>query len=82
MLRESLANVARHAAATAVDVVVRSVDGQVALTIADNGKGMGETSYNSGTRNMAERARRRGGDCAWEPNGPAGTRVRWWVPAG
>ena len=82
VLRESLANVARHAAATAVDVTVRAADGEVSLCIADNGKGMGEPSYNSGTRNMAERARQRGGDCTWEPNEPSGTRVYWHVPVG
>ncbi|GAB2475711.1 sensor histidine kinase [Jatrophihabitans fulvus] len=81
VLRESLANVARHAAASAVDVAVRAADGQVSLTITDNGKGMGVTTHNSGTRNMAERARQRGGDCTWANVEPSGTRVHWRVPA-
>lgn len=81
VLRESLANVARHAAASEADVVIRSGDDGVSLTITDNGKGMGETTHNSGTRNMAERARQRGGDCTWTPVAPSGTRVSWHVPA-
>ncbi|SHF57727.1 Signal transduction histidine kinase [Jatrophihabitans endophyticus] len=82
VLRESLANVARHAGATAVDVVLRAGDGLISLTITDNGKGMGTPTHNSGTRNIAERARQRGGDCTWEAAEPSGTRVRWVVPAG
>ena len=82
VLRESLANVARHADATSVDVVVRALDRCVTLTVTDDGRGMGTVTHNSGTRNMADRARQLGGDCTWTNLEPTGTRVQWQVPAG
>jgi signal transduction histidine kinase len=82
VLRESLANVARHAAAGSVDVVVRAADGRVSLTVTDDGRGMGNPTHSSGTRNMAERARQLGGECTWSSVEPSGTRVHWQVPAG
>ena len=80
VVRESLSNVARHAGAGAVDVVLRSGHGLISLTVTDDGTGMTTTPHSSGTRNMAERARQRGGDCVWTTVQPHGTRVWWHVP--
>ncbi len=80
VLREALANVARHAESTRARVVVRSGNGLISLTVTDNGKGMSAAPHSSGTRNMAERARRLGGDCVWTSARPTGTRVWWHVP--
>ncbi|HWE90500.1 MAG TPA: GAF domain-containing protein [Pseudonocardiaceae bacterium] len=82
-LRESLSNVARHAAATQVSVQV-SVDraGQwLTLVIADNGVGMPAVpGRRSGLTNLAERARRWGGKLHLEQPADGGTRLRWTVP--
>ena len=80
VVRESLSNVARHAAASSVEVVLRSGHGLISLTVTDDGRGMTRTPHSSGTRNMAERARQRGGDCVWTTVQPHGTRVWWHVP--
>jgi signal transduction histidine kinase len=79
--REALANVARHARATQVSVVLRTADGVIGLTITDNGCGMGDVVRRSGTRNMLDRARVMGGGCNWSPVVPHGTQVHWYVPA-
>ena len=80
VLREALANVARHAEATAANVVLRVRDEFIWLSVTDNGKGMSENSRRSGTRNMAQRAREHGGDCTWNRVDPSGTQVLWCVP--
>lgn len=81
VVREALANVARHAGATLVTVEFSAADGIVALTVTDDGHGMIEPVRSSGTRNMIARARRYGGDCTWTVIEPRGTRVHWQVPA-
>jgi signal transduction histidine kinase len=81
VLREALANVARHAGATRVAVELRSYAGAVSLTVADDGKGITAGARSSGTRNMTERARDHGGDCTWTAVRPHGTKVHWFLPA-
>ena len=81
VLREALANVARHARAQSVVVVLRSDDATISLTVTDDGVGMSESARASGTRNMLARAREHGGDCTWTPVEPHGTAVRWALPA-
>lgn len=80
VLREALANVARHAQARSVAVVLRSDGTAISLTVTDDGVGMGATRRASGTRNMLARAREHGGDCNWSPVEPHGTRVCWTLP--
>ncbi len=82
-LREALANVARHARAGRVDVVVR-VGEHVELQVADDGVGPpGPVRPGAhGLRNMADRAEALGGSFALEPApGGRGTLVTWSVPA-
>jgi len=82
VLREALSNVARHAAATAVDVEVSAGDG-LALRVTDNGAGLPEAARLTGGRglaNMAERARTLGGDCQVATGADGGTIVSWAVP--
>jgi signal transduction histidine kinase len=81
VLREALANVARHAGATRAHVVLRSRGGFLWLTVADDGDGMGRAAGGRGTRDMVKRARDHGGDCTWVAVQPHGTRVQWYVPA-
>lgn len=79
--RESLANVAKHAGATRVDVLVAVRDHVVTLTIEDNGVGLGLVTRRSGLANLRSRAESRGGAFETEQvSEHGGTRVRWTVP--
>ena len=81
VLREGLSNVARHAAASTVEVRV-AVDGPLlSVTVADDGVGLRDGARRSGLANLAERAEELGGSCSVGP-GPdgTGTVLRWEVP--
>jgi signal transduction histidine kinase len=90
-LREALANVAKHARASSVEVSVRATDDDVVLEVADDGRGRAAgaddadvyASGGHGLGNMAKRAERWDGSCAIT-NGPGpgagGTVVVWRVP--
>ena len=64
IVQESLNNVARHAEATEVRIVVNRHADQLCLTVVDDGKGFdtGRPSDHMGQRIMAERAREIGAD--------------------
>jgi PAS domain S-box-containing protein len=66
MVQEALNNIAKHAAATRVDVVLDDTDDEIILSIRDNGIGMptGQPagSMRHGLRGMRERAGYLGGD--------------------
>jgi two-component system, NarL family, sensor histidine kinase DevS len=79
VLREALSNVARHAQATAVEVSVVAGD-EVALSILDNGRGIGETSRRSGLANLAQRAELLGGALVVDSQPGVGTKLEWVVP--
>jgi PAS domain S-box-containing protein len=80
-LREALSNVARHAAASAVEIVVESND-QVILRVLDNGQGMPVTlSSGNGITNLSARAARLGGTCRVSSRPDGGTVLEWQVPA-
>jgi PAS domain S-box-containing protein len=79
VLREALTNVARHAAATRVDLGVE-VDDHVTLEVLDNGRGIGDPSRRSGLANMAHRAFELGGQFEVRQRDEGGTFVRWSVP--
>ncbi|MFW2513425.1 GAF domain-containing protein [Demequina sp. SO4-13] len=60
--RELVSNVARHAGADAVRIVLEAHDGRVEVRVEDNGIGpAGATQRHSGTSNLANRALRRNG---------------------
>lgn len=94
VVREGLANAARHAHASSVQVTVAitslAVDmlpgvaggGEVVVEVRDDGVGLDQVSgRRSGTGNLASRARQHGGEFTLEPNPEgAGTLVRWSVP--
>jgi signal transduction histidine kinase len=79
-LREALSNVARHAAATSVEVRVRADGDNLSLTVTDNGVGISAGARRSGLANLEQRARECGGSLSLEPAGGGGTQVRWQVP--
>ncbi len=85
--QEALSNVARHSAATAVDVHLAWRDDELALTIADNGAGFDDSQRNGtgyGLGNMRERVEALGGTLLVYGRGGgaggSGTRVEARVP--
>jgi signal transduction histidine kinase len=81
VLREALANAARHAEASEVEVVV-AVGDEVVLTVRDDGVGYRPGERRSGVRNMTERAETLGGTCTVAAHADGGTELVWRVPAG
>jgi signal transduction histidine kinase len=80
-LREALTNVAKHAQATRVDVLVRAGD-RLELEVRDDGVGCGEPGSASGRgiANLAARAQALGGDSVITPRQGGGTIVLWHAP--
>lgn len=79
--REGLSNVARHARASAVQVVLSAAADQVVLVVKDDGIGIGDVPRPSGLHNMRERAERHGGTFSIESTASSGTKLCWSVPA-
>jgi signal transduction histidine kinase len=82
-LREALSNVARHARATRVDVEV-AVDGEVRVTVTDDGSGPpgDDLPVGKGLRNMSDRAAKLGGKLELRAAEPQGTALVWRAPKG
>lgn len=82
VVRESLANVARHANARNCSVSVSVGDADVTVVVDDDGDGLAnDAGAPSGTANLAHRAAGHGGVFTLA-NGPVrGARARWTVPA-
>ena len=81
VVREALANVARHAHASTTAITVVADDQSVIIEIIDDGIGMPDViTRASGTRNLAHRAQSWGGTCTIERADAGGTRVRWMAP--
>jgi signal transduction histidine kinase len=82
-LREMLANAARHAHATHVDVSVTASARDVEMTVIDDGIGFPaeSVSRSSGVTNIVARAHSVGGTCDVTRVGEdGGTAIRWRVP--
>ena len=81
-LRETLSNVAKHAAARRVDVEVTVGRGWVQLVTLDDGIGVPEEPRHagSGLRNLAERAEALGGEFTVSRRADRGTAATWRVP--
>ncbi|HEY3543240.1 MAG TPA: sensor histidine kinase [Gaiellaceae bacterium] len=84
--QESLTNVARHAAASRVDVELHPGADSVVLRVVDNGHGLPEDAAtlngHAGIRGMRERALLVGGALAVKRGRAGGVEVRLEVPAG
>jgi signal transduction histidine kinase len=66
IVQEALTNVARHANASRVTILLRAENGNIRLTLSDNGRGLSPDSPNHigmGLTGMKARARSAGGDC-------------------
>jgi signal transduction histidine kinase len=77
--QEALGNVVRHADAAAAGVSAMLVDGQLVLTIGDDGKGFGPGTLGYGVEGMIERARMVGGRVELERPAGGGARIRFEV---
>lgn len=84
IVREALANIARHAHATTAEVTLQRTGDQGILSVRDNGSGidpirMGATE-SLGIRAMKQRARTLGGELLIDSTPNAGTRIRVSFP--
>jgi len=84
MVQEALNNIAKHAQASRVDIILDDNDEEIYLTIRDNGKGiaMQISPYRSthGLRGMRERVTYLGGTIAIDSAPGAGTCIRIKLP--
>ena len=81
VLQETLSNVARHANATKVEVSLVTADGELDLSVVDDGKGITEgVTGGRGLDNMRTRAALVNGEVKWGPGPDGGAAVRWRVP--
>ncbi len=79
-LREALANVVRHAGASAVTVRVARDAAGLSLSVTDNGCGIPPGVTRRGLRNLADRATAIGGTFEVDSTPRAGTTVTWRAP--
>ncbi|GAA3384128.1 GAF domain-containing sensor histidine kinase [Streptomyces racemochromogenes] len=80
VLGELLSNAARHAQATRVAVILQAGQGEIVLTVSDNGVGIPAQGRRSGLRNLDERARVVGGTFTVETPDEGGSRLVWRAP--
>jgi len=84
IFQETLTNVARHSAATEVEVMLSQYGDQIALEIKDNGKGISQAEISGrrslGLLGMRERAQLLGGDLKISGTPNEGTTVTARIP--
>ena len=85
VLRETLANVARHSQATACSVELTLTGDELQVAVVDNGRGIDSDvpSAGNGLRNIGTRAIKHGGrftHCSVDSGERPGTRLVWSVP--
>jgi len=81
VLQELLSNIARHADATDVQLSIVVGDGELTMSVLDNGSGISEGVMSGrGMDNIRTRAHRMGGDVEWRPSPAGGTLARLQVP--
>jgi signal transduction histidine kinase len=79
---ESLTNVAKHAAASQVQISITRQNGRLRVAIADDGIGGADPSRSSGLRGLADRVEALGGSLAVKSPPGGGTRVTAELPCG
>jgi signal transduction histidine kinase len=80
VVSEGLANVGKHAEASAATVNVDRMNGQLVVEVVDDGVGGADVDRGSGIRGLADRVEALGGRLrVWTPHG-GGTRVRAELP--
>ncbi len=78
---EALANIAKHARATCVDIQVRLEGELVRVLIADDGTGGADPSAGSGLKGVADRVEALGGRLLVQSAAGRGTRLLAVIPA-
>jgi signal transduction histidine kinase len=81
VVQEALTNVAKHANAKHVTVLVETADGQIKLAVLDDGRGFAieERTEGFGVMGMEERVTASGGELAIQST-ESGTAVTAWLP--
>jgi signal transduction histidine kinase len=80
LVSECLANIGRHAHASAAAIAVGRDGGQIVVEVTDDGCGGADTEAGTGLRGLADRVEAIGGRLrVWSPRG-RGTRVRAELP--
>jgi signal transduction histidine kinase len=80
VIAESLTNVVKHAQASRIEVGVHIEDGQLVVTIADDGIGGADPSRGSGMVGLNDRLQAQGGALAIESQLDRGTSLRATLP--
>ena len=81
VVREGLANIAKHANSPTAEVRVTVAQGEVIVELADSGRGLGERSSGGyGLVNLTTRAGELGGTFEVNDRPGGGTQVRWRAP--
>jgi signal transduction histidine kinase len=80
VVQEALSNVVRHAHADRVRVSVTATDGQLCVTVHDNGVGPAGIHERGGLVNLRERAAAHGGALTVGAGDGGGTTIRWSAP--
>ena len=80
LVAEALANVAKHAQATAVTVAVARRGDELVITVADDGRGGADPLRGSGLHGLADRVAALGGTLALDSPAGGGTTVRAALP--
>jgi signal transduction histidine kinase len=82
IVQEALTNVARHAEASSVEVVIDEMEDGIRLSVTDDGKGFaaptGKKTF--GVLGMRERVAILGGNLDIDSQPGAGTRITGWLP--
>jgi signal transduction histidine kinase len=81
--KEALTNVVRHAEASEVRLSFRAEDGQLRLTVSDNGRGLSsavQTEAMDGIANMRARIEKLGGKFEIDGGNGSGTTVQFYIP--
>jgi len=82
--KEALTNVVHHSGATEVSFRIKAENGEIQLTIADNGRGVGKggrTEAMDGIASMQTRLEKLGGRFEMESPADQGTTVRFYLPS-
>ena len=80
--QEALFNVIRHAGASTAHIALAHEDGDVVLTVSDDGRGIVNREAGSGINGMHERALLVGANLSIDSQPERGTEVRLMVPVG
>lgn len=81
VLREMLANAARHSGAQHVEVDLTHSDGWMSVVVADDGVGIRQADRGgNGLHNLATRAEQLGGTMTVTSDETKGTRITWTAP--